>query len=221
MVTKVLAAPVNSFFDVTPTGTLLNRYSKDLQILDREVQYVIGGIFVMFYQLLSTLIVMVWTNWKVTLFFPFVIVACISLFKFAVAAYKETNRVEAITKSPLLNFINESFSGVATIHAFGKQEQFVEKNFELLDKNILANQACVACLCWYSIRMDIVTIALMTVATLVAILYRKSEDPVLVSMAFSYALQLNYQLIHFLYYAGDLEKKMVSIVRCFKLNEVP
>lgn len=30
MISKVMNAPVNTFFDVTPTGTIMNRFSKDL-----------------------------------------------------------------------------------------------------------------------------------------------------------------------------------------------
>jgi ABC-type multidrug transport system fused ATPase/permease subunit len=34
MITHVLNAPMNLFFDVTPTGTILNRFSKDLATHD-------------------------------------------------------------------------------------------------------------------------------------------------------------------------------------------
>jgi len=31
---KVIRAPINLYFDVTPIGKILNRFSKDLQVLD-------------------------------------------------------------------------------------------------------------------------------------------------------------------------------------------
>ena len=40
-------------------------------------------------------------------------------------------------------------------------------------------------------------------------------------MAFSYILQMQGYLVSLLYCMGDLEKYMVSVVRCFKLFEVP
>jgi ABC-type multidrug transport system fused ATPase/permease subunit len=30
MISKILNAPINTFFDVTPSGTIMNRFSKDL-----------------------------------------------------------------------------------------------------------------------------------------------------------------------------------------------
>lgn len=49
MVEKVLRAPVNLFFDVTPTGTIMNRFSKDLQVLDNNIAFSIGDGLVKFY----------------------------------------------------------------------------------------------------------------------------------------------------------------------------
>ena len=34
MIKNVLNAPVNLYFDVTPIGRILNKFSKDLSILD-------------------------------------------------------------------------------------------------------------------------------------------------------------------------------------------
>ena len=176
MIDRVFKAPINKFFDATPTGTLLNRFSKDLQTLDQSLVYVIGGVHVMFYQLLAVLIVILWTNWYIVAAFPFILMACFFLFKFAVSAYRETNRIESITKSPLLNYINETFNGVSTVRAFNKSEQFEQRSFDIIDKNILANQLLVSCWCWYGIRMDLVSITLMSAATFVVILYRQTED---------------------------------------------
>lgn len=46
MITKVLRAPINLYFDVTPTGTILNRFSKDLTVLDNNFAYSIGNFLV-------------------------------------------------------------------------------------------------------------------------------------------------------------------------------
>jgi len=34
MLNKVLSAPINLFYDVTPIGKILNRFSKDLNVID-------------------------------------------------------------------------------------------------------------------------------------------------------------------------------------------
>jgi ABC-type bacteriocin/lantibiotic exporter with double-glycine peptidase domain len=89
--------------------------------------------------MVSVLVVISRTNYYVIGSFPFVVAICWYLFSYAVRAYKESMRIETITKSPLLNFINESFTGASTIRAFRKEGAFIEKTYEILDKNILAN----------------------------------------------------------------------------------
>lgn len=49
MIHKVMRAPINLFFDVTPTGTIMNRFSKDLNLLDGGTSMTFGGINVLGY----------------------------------------------------------------------------------------------------------------------------------------------------------------------------
>jgi len=42
MVNKVVQAPINLYFDVTPIGRILNRFSEDLSMMDTDMGYSIG-----------------------------------------------------------------------------------------------------------------------------------------------------------------------------------
>lgn len=221
MISKVMNAPINTFFDVTPTGTIMNRFSKDLQVMDNNIAFIFGGINVMIYQVLAILIVICTTNWYIIGTFPPIIFVSYILFSYTVTAYREGTRIESVTKSPLLNLLSESLNGSSTIRAFGKQNDFISHNNEFLNKNILAKQILMGCWCWYGIRMDIVSIILMASATVICVEFREKENQVLLAMVFSYILQLQGYLINMLYYLGDLEKNMVSVVRCFKILEIP
>jgi ATP-binding cassette subfamily C (CFTR/MRP) protein 1 len=119
MISKVMNAPVNLFFDVTPTGTIMNRFSKDLQVMDTNIAFIFGGINVMFYQVLAILIVICTTNWYILAVFPPIIYIGYILFSYTITSYRECTRIESITKSPLLNLLSESLSGSSTIRAFG------------------------------------------------------------------------------------------------------
>lgn len=46
---KVIRAPINIYFDVTPIGKILNRFSKDLQVLDNQLCFTIGSFYACFY----------------------------------------------------------------------------------------------------------------------------------------------------------------------------
>lgn len=72
----------------------------------------------MLYQTLSVLIVVATTNWRILAVFPVLFLICYILFTYTVSSYKDCNRIETITKSPLLNYLGESLSGASTIRAF-------------------------------------------------------------------------------------------------------
>lgn len=221
MVAKVLRAPVNLFFDVTPTGNIMNRFSKDLQVIDNNLSFSIGNALVQVYQLISVLIVISVTNWYIALGMPLVFVCMVCLFRYALPGYKECTRVESVSKSPVLNLISETTAGGPTIKAFETAEVFTAQFGRLLNHNILAWQFYVGVWNWFSLRVNLISVLLMASSTLVCIQFRFEEDPVMIGMTLSYILQLQDFMVFLLWSLGDLEKSLVSVQRCCELQKVP
>lgn len=44
----------------------------------------------------------------------------VKIYKHSINSFRETTRIESLTKSPLLSFMSESCSGASTIRAYGK-----------------------------------------------------------------------------------------------------
>ena len=55
----------------------------------------------------------------------------------------------------------------------------------------------------------------MTSAISICIVFRSTENKVLLAMVLSYILQLNNVMLELLFMLGDIEKAMVSVQRCF------
>lgn len=49
MIGSVLVAPVNLYFDVTPLGTILNKFSKDLPQIETQMGFYLGSMNVFIY----------------------------------------------------------------------------------------------------------------------------------------------------------------------------
>jgi ABC-type bacteriocin/lantibiotic exporter with double-glycine peptidase domain len=107
--------------------------------MDNNIAFIFGAINVMVYQVLAILIVICRTNWYILGTFPPIVLSGWILFTYTIKAYRESTRIESITKSPLLNLLSESLNGSSTIRAFGKESNFISTNNEFLNKNILAN----------------------------------------------------------------------------------
>ena len=49
LIEKLFRAPINLFYDVTPIGVILNRFSKDICVIDREIFFDTGTFLTTFY----------------------------------------------------------------------------------------------------------------------------------------------------------------------------
>ena len=49
MLKKVFNAPINLYFDVTPIGRILNKFSKDLTGIEREFAWEVGNFLAVVY----------------------------------------------------------------------------------------------------------------------------------------------------------------------------
>ena len=81
----------------------MNRFSKDLDVLDSQIQYTTGKFISCLFNVLAALSVALYTV-------PYIVVAvaimvCVGLiiFRYVLAGYKECYRLDAVTKSPILS----------------------------------------------------------------------------------------------------------------------
>lgn len=119
MIINVLEAPINLFFDVTPTGSIINRFSADLT--KSEVALWLARFAMQtFFMVLSIIAVIAIAKWYLIIILPFMLGYLIFIFRFTIGAFRQLNRLGAVMKSPVLLHTSESISGNSTIRAFGK-----------------------------------------------------------------------------------------------------
>ena len=188
MIDCVLLAPINLYFDTTPIGRIINRFTKDLSLLETTILYIIGTTLSTLYQLVAVMLMAVIVVPWIGLFFPIVAMLLYHFYKNAISAKKEVQRIESVTKSPLLSFQSEIISGSSTIRAYQKKDDFIERSNEFLNDNIVANQWSEGVPFWFAIRIDIVAIVMMSLISVLCVLSRNSTDPVMLAMTLTYAL---------------------------------
>ena len=122
MVDRVIDAPVNLYYDKTPIGRILNRFSKDLGILDLNIIFISGTFYTSVYSLMAIVLMSIFIVPWIALYFPVIVLILMKFYRKSIHATKEVKRLESVTKSPLLSFLSESLSGTPTIRAFKKKE---------------------------------------------------------------------------------------------------
>ena len=136
---RVFNAPINLFYDITPIGKILNRFSGDLAPIDDGMFFDFGTMLALIYQILAALLI-------ACIAVPYLIVVIILfaifgwwLFSYSVKAYKECYRLSQVAMSPVLSFFQETFSGSTVIRAFRKEEEFKNHTFSMINRQAVAN----------------------------------------------------------------------------------
>lgn len=150
---KVLHTPM-SVMDVTPMGRILNRFTKDTDVLDNEIGnelrvliYFIGSVSGI---LILCIIYLPWFAIAI----PFLGYLFVAIGNFYQASAREIKRLEAVQRSFVYNNFNEILSGMLTIKAYEAEDRFKGKNDVYIDKTNEASYLTVANQRWLSIHLD-------------------------------------------------------------------
>jgi ABC-type multidrug transport system fused ATPase/permease subunit len=113
---------------IDPPGRLLNRFTKDTEALDVAVSGAVNSALSTFVTaVLSVVVVVVVTPLAVVCFVPlfFVYYRVQQLY---IASSRELKRLDSLAFSPIFQHFGESLSGLVTIRAFRKMDEFMDKN---------------------------------------------------------------------------------------------
>ncbi|CAG8557324.1 8544_t:CDS:10, partial [Ambispora gerdemannii] len=188
MLEKILYAKFR-FFDTTPIGRIMNRFSKDMETIDQELSPVI--VFLL-YSCIATASVIFVISCVIPQFLiagAFIAAIYVVIGAFYIATSRDLKRLESVNRSPIYAAFGETIIGVSTIRAFGAEKRLIKKMLNLVDGNnrpFIFNWSCNR---WLHIRVDIAG-GLVSLATGVIIIYSLSNgmDPGLAGFTLTYAL---------------------------------
>lgn len=117
------------FFDLNPSGRIMNRFSKDMGSSDEQMPKAFLDAAQINLSMIGSLCVTIFTNVK----FSVVIIVMGALFWLVRKIYLKSStnikRLEGTTKSPVFSHISATLSGLSTIRAF-QAEQLLRQEFE-------------------------------------------------------------------------------------------
>uniref|UniRef100_A0A8W8P544 ABC transmembrane type-1 domain-containing protein n=1 Tax=Magallana gigas TaxID=29159 RepID=A0A8W8P544_MAGGI len=201
-----------AFFDTTPVGRIMNRFSSDIDILDDRVPRT----FRLWAIMLSTLLVILVVISVNTPAFMIAIVPVGVLYFIMLRYYlptaRQLKRIEGVTRSPVYNHFNESITGASCIRAYRAVDRFITESQARVDINSTFYHAANTASWWIGIRLELLANFLVLAAALFSV-FSDTLSGAGIGLSLTYSLQVVIALNLVVQSVSEMEMNIVSAER--------
>ncbi|KAI4546130.1 hypothetical protein MJG53_004174 [Ovis ammon polii x Ovis aries] len=208
LLNKIILGPIR-FFDTTPLGLILNRFSADTNIIDQHIPPTLES-------LTRSTLLCVSAIGMISYATPVFLVALVPLGvafyfiqKYFRVASKDLQELDDSTQLPLLCHFSETAEGLTTIRAFRHETRFKQRMLELTDTNNIAYLFLSAANRWLEVRTDYLGACIVLTASIASI--SGSSNSGLVGLGLLYALTITNYLNWVVRNLADVEVQMGAV----------
>lgn len=201
------------FFDTTPIGRIMNRFSKDLESTDQELMPYLHGAFYSLVECITIIFLITFITPQFIMIAVLVTILYYYVGLFYISGSRELKRLDSITKSPIYQHFSETLVGVTTIRAFGDEIRFIKENLQKIDANNkpffylwVANR-------WLSFRVDLVGALVVLGAGIFILLDIDKIDVGLAGISITYAISFTEGALWLVRFYSEVEMNMNSVER--------
>lgn len=221
MLHSVLRAPL-TFFDTTPIGRVISRFSRDIAALDEQLPQFTQ-------QALNTstslIITYIFIGVVIPPFFAFAVPVTIFYYllqRFFNRTALELKRLDAISKSPIYAHFSETLGGLSTLRAYSKQDQSRTQNMVKIDLNQRAFFSWIVANRWFTLYLEMAGSLLIFVTAVFSVVWRGSLPAATSALVLTYAIQVTQYLGFTVRSITEMEGQMSSVERAnFYRRELP
>uniref|UniRef100_A0A8C2TW66 ABC-type glutathione-S-conjugate transporter n=1 Tax=Coturnix japonica TaxID=93934 RepID=A0A8C2TW66_COTJA len=209
------------FFEETPIGNLLNRFSKEMDAIDSIIPDKLKSLLGFLFNLLEIYLVIIVATPKAAIaIVP--LTAFYAVFQhFYVTTSCQLRRLEAASRSPIYSHISETFHGSSVIRAYKDQERFITKSNSLVDENLRICFPGAVADRWLATNLEFLGNGVVLFAALFAAIGRTHLSPGTAGFSISYALQITGVLNWMVRSWTEIENNIVSVERVSEYSRTP
>uniref|UniRef100_A0A8D0WJL2 Multidrug resistance-associated protein 1 n=1 Tax=Sus scrofa TaxID=9823 RepID=A0A8D0WJL2_PIG len=209
---NILRSPM-SFFERTPSGNLVNRFSKELDTVDSMIPQVIKMFMGSLFNVVGACIIILLATPVAAVIIPPLGLIYFFVQRFYVASSRQLKRLESVSRSPVYSHFNETLLGVSVIRAFEEQERFIRQSDLKVDENQKAYYPSIVANRWLAVRLEFVGNCIVLFAALFAVISRHNLSAGLVGLSVSYSLQITAYLNWLVRMSSEMETNIVAVER--------
>ncbi|CAK7904836.1 oligomycin resistance ATP-dependent permease Yor1p [[Candida] anglica] len=211
-VKRLLHAPM-SFLDVTPTGRILNRFTKDTDALDNEINEQLRMMFFSCGKIIGILVLcIIYVPW-VAIAVPPLAFIFVCLADYFQSSTREIKRLEAVQRSFVYNNFAEALNGMTTIKAYYSKYRFMDKNYTSIDNMNEATILVFANQRWLALMLELMLFFFSLLVSLCCVFRVFKINAASAGLIVSYAFNMANELSQFIRIATQVENDMNSAER--------
>ncbi|QQP38755.1 ATP-binding cassette transporter sub-family C member 1 isoform X5 [Caligus rogercresseyi] len=216
---RIMKAPV-SFFDATPQGRILNRFSKDISVCDNLLGSNIRQWLSCLFSFFGIIIIIVSVLPLFLLFGLPTSIIFIVVQNIYVASSRQLKRLESVTRSPIYSHLSESLSGLSSIRAYGVQNKFILESYNKVDTNQKCRYPSIMANRWLAMRLETIGNICVFGAAILIMSNPELVGPGKVGLVISYALVLTQNLNWLVRQTSAIETNIVAVERLKEYTEL-
>ena len=220
LLASVLSLPP-TFFDSTPSGRILNRFSSDISIADDSLPFIANIFLAQAFGLAGVGVVLCFTQPYLLIALAPIIVAYRFLQRYYRCTSREVRRLESIAKSPIYSTFSSVLSGGVCIRAFDAQPVILATLHDAIASQQRASLASLAVSTWLGLRLQVIAAVLASLISGLAVAQHarlipgaaQSVSAGFVGLSLAYALPITGLLNGLLTAGAETEQEMVAVER--------
>ncbi|GJP49406.1 hypothetical protein CLOM_g8620 [Closterium sp. NIES-68] len=173
LLAAVVRAPM-AFFDVNPSGRIINRFSSDLYTVDDSLPFIANILLANAFSLTGIAVLLVYTQWSfLLLLLPLAYIYSI-IQRLYRQSSRELRRLDSTARSPVYAAFSLLLHGAPTIRAFSNQEHTMRGATRLMASSQQASFSEMAASQWLSVRLQLMAAVVVTFVSVTGIITGRS-----------------------------------------------
>ncbi|KAG0023260.1 hypothetical protein BGZ81_008188 [Podila clonocystis] len=216
---KITHAKVR-FYDTTPLGRIINRFSSDMSSVDEDVSM---GIYYLFSSVVTLVGIIIIISVNMPAFLipaVFIVAIYIVIGLLYVPISRDLKRINSNSRSPILNHFNETLNGLATIRAYGFERQFMTKNLDNLDDNNRSFFLLWSTNRWLHWRVDVTGASVSFITGILVLQSWGKIEPGWAALSLTYSLMFTTTIVWVIRMYATNEMNLNSVERLTEYMEL-
>ncbi|CAF1164650.1 unnamed protein product, partial [Didymodactylos carnosus] len=209
------------FYESNPVGRILNRFSKDQQVVDELLPLTFFNTIQLLLMAVGGVVIIAVTNPWVTLILIPIIPTFLWLRRFYSRTSREIKRLESVTRSPVYALISSSLSGLMTIRAYKAENDFIDSFIDKVNTNSRALFVVGCSARWFGLRLDLMACLFTLFTAVLSVALRNTMNASSVALSLTYCISLTNVFQWGVRQSTETEIYMTSAERIHEYSHLP